>query len=335
MLSVNHSVPVECSRGYRQLFSQRRLTLGVLFPIEAFTGDRPTMQGQTELAQFAESTGFDALWFRDVPLRDPGFGDIGQVYDPFVYLGHIAARTSTITLGTAAIILPLRHPLHTAKAAASVDQLSGGRLVLGVAAGDRPSEFPAFGVALAERAELFRENLLVFQRALMESFPAMQSRYGEMHGVDLIPKAVASGVPVLVTGRSGQSLEWIAGHAQGWLSYPRTPDLQAQLIVEWKQAQAKVRPTADLPFAQSLYIDLLPEADAAPTPIHLGYRLGRRPLVRLLTRLHEIGVRHVIFNLKYGRRPASEVMRVLADDVLPAVHAATAAAQAEGRALPA
>jgi hypothetical protein len=116
---------------------------------------------------------------------------------------------------------------------------------------------------------------------------------------------------------------------------PRAPDLQAQLIAEWKQAQAKVRPVADLPFAQSLYIDLLPEADAAPTPIHLGYRLGRRPLVRLLTRLHEIGVRHVVFNLKYGQRPASEVMRELAGEVLPAVHAATVTASAEGCALPA
>lgn len=335
MLTVHHAVPVEQSRGYRQLFAQPRLTLGVLFPIEAFSDDRPTMQGQTELAQFAESAGFDALWFRDVPLRDPNFGDIGQIYDPFVYLGHIAAQTRSIALGTAAIILPLRHPLHTAKAAASVDQLSGGRLVLGVASGDRPSEFPAFGVALSERAELFRENLQVFQRALSESFPALRTRYGEMQGVDLVPKAVARGIPVLVAGHSGQSLDWIAEHAQGWLSYPRAPDLQARLIAEWKQAQARVGAMADRPFAQSLYIDLLPDADAPPTPMHLGYRLGQRPLVRLLTRLHQIGVGHVIFNLKYGQRPAREVMRELADDVLPAVHLATACARAEDVALPA
>jgi alkanesulfonate monooxygenase SsuD/methylene tetrahydromethanopterin reductase-like flavin-dependent oxidoreductase (luciferase family) len=64
-------------------------------------------------------------------LRDPGFGAVGQVFDPFVYLGHLAAHTRTITLGTAAIILSLRHPLHTAKAAASIDHLSHGRLILG------------------------------------------------------------------------------------------------------------------------------------------------------------------------------------------------------------
>lgn len=323
MLTVNHAVPASQSRGYRHVFDKPRLTLGVLFPIEAFSGDQPTMQGQVELAQFAEAAGFDALWVRDVPLRDPGFGDVGQIHDPFVYLGYITAHTRTVTLGTAAIILPLRHPLHTAKAAASVDQLSGGRLVLGVASGDRPSEFPAFGVSLNERAPLFRDHLAVFRRALSESFPDIGSRYGDMRGVDLVPKPVASGIPLLVTGRSGQSLEWIASHAQGWLSYPRTVDVQAQVVAEWKQAQARVRPQADLPFAQSLYIDLLPEADAPPMPMHLGYRLGRRSLVRLLTRLHRVGVNHVMFNLKYGRRTSEDVMRELGGEVLPAVHAAT------------
>ncbi|HEU5293187.1 MAG TPA: TIGR03571 family LLM class oxidoreductase, partial [Burkholderiaceae bacterium] len=233
--------PAQQSPGYRRLFCQERLTLGVLFPIESFRGDMPTMQGQVELARFAEQAGFDALWFRDVPLRDPSFGDVGQVYDPFVYLAHIAALTRSITLGTAAIVLPLRHPLHTAKAAASVDRLSGGRLVLGVASGDRPSEFPAFGVDIGERAALFRENLLVLQRALGESFPELDSRYGLLRGVDLVPKATTRELPLLITGRSGQELDWIARHAHGWLSYPRAPSLQARVIADWHAAQRRVR----------------------------------------------------------------------------------------------
>ena len=140
------------------MFAPGRLTLGVFFPIEAFQRDEPTMRDQERLARRAEELGFAALWTRDVPLRDPNFGDIGQVYDPWVWLGWIAAQTRTIALATGSIILPLRHPLHTAKAAASVDQLTGGRLVLGVASGDRPVEFPAFGVdADAARRALPRE----------------------------------------------------------------------------------------------------------------------------------------------------------------------------------
>lgn len=59
--------------------------------------------------------GFAALWTRDVWLRDPNFGDLGQVYDPWVWLGRIAAQTYGIALATGSIILPLRHPVHTAK----------------------------------------------------------------------------------------------------------------------------------------------------------------------------------------------------------------------------
>ena len=128
-----------------------RLSLGVFFPIEAFAGDTPTMRDQERVARRAEELGFAALWIRDVPLRDPTFGDIGQIYDPWVYLGWIAAQTCDIALATGSIVLPLRHPLHTAKAAASVDQLTQGRLVLGVASGDRPVEFPSFGVDFERR----------------------------------------------------------------------------------------------------------------------------------------------------------------------------------------
>src|ERR1700761_6149574 len=163
MLTPNMSAEVSDSPGFQKMFAPGRLTLGVFFPIEAFKGDQPTMRNQEYLARRAEELGFAALWFRDVPLRDPNFGDIGQVYDPWVYLGWIAAHTRTIALATGSIILPLRHPLHPAKAAASVDQLSGGRFLLGVASGDRPVEFPAFGIPFEKRDELFRENLRVIR----------------------------------------------------------------------------------------------------------------------------------------------------------------------------
>lgn len=203
------------------MFHHNQLTLGVYFPIEAFTGSNPTMQNQVELAQRAEALGFAAVWFRDVPLLDPRFGDIGQIYDPWVYLGYIAAQTKSIALATGAIVLPLRHPLHVAKAAASVDQLSGGRLVLGVASGDRPAEFPAFGRAIEQRGELFRESLSYFRRALAERFPVIDSPLGHLEGVDLVPKPPKGLIPILITGQSQQSIEWIAANGDGWAMYPR------------------------------------------------------------------------------------------------------------------
>jgi luciferase-type oxidoreductase len=119
MLKPNRNARASDSKGFRQMFAPGRMTLGVFFPIEAYEGDAPTMRDQERLARRAEELGFAALWTRDVPLRDPSFGDLGQVYDPWVWLGCIAAQTHTIALATGSVILPLRHPLHTAKATAS------------------------------------------------------------------------------------------------------------------------------------------------------------------------------------------------------------------------
>jgi alkanesulfonate monooxygenase SsuD/methylene tetrahydromethanopterin reductase-like flavin-dependent oxidoreductase (luciferase family) len=94
-----------------------------------------------------------ALWVHDVPRYDPvRFGDAGTVFETFTHLGHLAATTVHAVLGTAAVVLPLRNPPLTAKTAATVDVLSGGRFVLGVAGGDRPIEYPLFTVAYATRA---------------------------------------------------------------------------------------------------------------------------------------------------------------------------------------
>ncbi|SED18282.1 LLM class flavin-dependent oxidoreductase [Rhodobacter sp. 24-YEA-8] len=86
-----------------------------------------------------------AIWLRDVPLFDPRFGDAGQVFDPFTYMAWLAAKTSRIALTTRSAVVTLRHPIDLAKMATTIDHLSNGRLILGIASGDRPVEFPAYG----------------------------------------------------------------------------------------------------------------------------------------------------------------------------------------------
>lgn len=83
----------------------------------------------------------------------------GQVYNRWVYLGWIAAQTKEIALATGALALLLRRPMRTAQGAASVDRLSGNRLALGVASGDRPVEFSAFGMDFEQLSTLYRDNL--------------------------------------------------------------------------------------------------------------------------------------------------------------------------------
>ena len=308
---------MDTMRGFQRMFADGRLTLGLFVPIEAYQGSIPTMRHHLALAQQAEQAGFAAMWVRDVPLFDPSFGDVGQIYDPWVYLGYLAASTRTIALATGSIVLPLRHPLHVAKAAASIDQLSGGRLVLGLASGDRAVEFPAFGLDAAERGERFREALAFLRRALEEHFPEIDSPLGLLRNADLIPKPVAGRLPLLITGNSLQSFEWIAAHGDGWITYPRPLATQAELAAKWRRLTTEAAPGRFKPFAQSLYIDLAESCRAAPTPIHLGFRLGREPLIDLLRSLQASGVHHVALNLKYGHRPAGDVLEELGTEVLP------------------
>jgi len=136
------------NQAYNAVFRPGCLSIGLVAPIESYASSPvPTMTRHLERVRLAEELGFGAVWLRDVPFNVPSFGDAGQIYDPFVYLGLLAGQTSRIALGVASIILPLRHPAHVAKAAASIDMLSGGRLLLGVASGDRPEEYPAMNMS--------------------------------------------------------------------------------------------------------------------------------------------------------------------------------------------
>ena len=149
----------QINRAFAQTFAPSRLTIGLVVPLEAHANDPvPKLERHVERARLADELGFAALWLRDVPFNVPSFGDAGQTFDPFVYLGALSSVTENIALGVASVILPLRHPAHVAKAGASVDVLSGGRLLLGVSSGDRPQEYPAMNMDFVHRGQRFRDS---------------------------------------------------------------------------------------------------------------------------------------------------------------------------------
>ncbi|WP_245698295.1 LLM class oxidoreductase [Sporosarcina ureilytica] len=268
---------------------------------------------QIRLAKLAEKQQFASLFVRDVPLNDPTFGDAGQMYDPWVYLSHIAAHTSDIALGTASAITSFQHPLNLAKSAASFDRISGERLLLGLATGDRPIEFNVFGVDRENRAELFQETFYAAKKAWSTSYPTINTERVSLNGeADILPKPTLKDIPTFVTGRSGQSLEWIAKNGDGWIGYPRGIHEQAKIIRDWRAFTDEFKP-----FTQSLYIDLLEDPDADPTPIHLGFRSGHRFLIEFLKGLEAVGVNHVIIALKFATRPMEDVLQELGEYVLP------------------
>lgn len=204
-----------------------------------------------------------------------------------------------------------------------MDQLSGGRFLMGVASGDRAVEFPAFDVDPDQLGDIFREYLEVIRKAQRTSFEPLQWSRGRLANADLIPKPTTNEIPFFVTGNSRQSMEWIARESSGWLTYPRQPQVQEGMVAKWRVLVKAQSGDTYKPFLQSLYIDLDAHPDAPPEPIHLGYRLGRDHLLALLELLESIGVDHVILNLKYGRRPAEEVMNELGSYIVPRFGAPT------------
>ena len=94
--------------GFQRTFRPGELTVGLSLPIEENAEANPTdsLDNQLRLVQKAQDGGIAAVWVRDIPLRVETFGDVGQVYDPWMYLSYLAAHTTSIALGTAAIAVP-------------------------------------------------------------------------------------------------------------------------------------------------------------------------------------------------------------------------------------
>lgn len=305
------------NRAYNTVFRPNKLTIGLVVPIETYaTTAVPTMAQHIERVQFAEKLGFSAVWLRDVPFNVPSFGDAGQMYDPFVYLGLLAGVTEQIGLGVASIILPLRHPAHVAKAAATADVMSTGRLLLGVASGDRPQEYPALNLPFAERGARFRESFEYIRR-MSDIVPVFENAYGSPNGgMDMLPKPLGSKLPLLITGSSQQSPAWLAQNGDGWMTYPRNFPAQASVISDYRaRVVAAGRP--DQPVMQPLYIDLAADPETPPQPIHLGFRLGVHYLRDYLKSAEQIGVNHLALNLRFNQADINTTLQRLAGDILP------------------
>lgn len=307
-----------------------RMTLGLAEPLSGGRGPVPDLQvllrDTAAVAKHAEDAGATALWFRDVPLLVDEFRDAGQILDPFTHMAYLAAQTSSIGLATASTVLTLRHPIHVAKQAASVDQLSGGRVALGVATGDRPEEFPAFKRRRADRADDFRHAVDYVRALWRPGTPrTTANRWGGVDmGIEMLPKPVGgSPIPLYVTGHCGQTPEWIAEHGDGWMYYGQDLDTTAKLIRGWRDNVARACGTDDggvdvvKPYITTLTLDLLPDPDAEPKPLRYGFRAGRTFLLRYLERLAGLGVDHVILGLRASRRPVPDVLDELGEHVFP------------------
>jgi luciferase-type oxidoreductase len=306
------------NRAYERTFIAGRVTLGLMTPLVRAPRAMADVQLERIAAQRAERYGFAALWVRDVPLMVPQGSQMEAVAldDPFQWLATLAAATDAIALGTAAAVLPLRHPLHLAKSALSLDRLSGGRFILGAGSGDREAEFAAFGVDANDSAALFRSKWDVLRSALAPQ-QARRAPFLRASGGYELMELPAARVPMLVVGSARQSLQWIAANADGWASYHRDVARQQGRIGLWQAALAERAGGQAKPFVQSIRLELASRADAPLEAIELGVRAGRLALRDYLERMGGIGVAHVLVNLVSGARPVLDMIDELGLDLLP------------------
>lgn len=264
----------------------------------------PDLQRHAELARLADRLGFRALWVRDVPLYDPAFGDAAQVFEVFSYLGYLAGITRDLLLGTAAVVLPIREPLLTLKSAATVQRLTGDRLLLGVASGDRPVEYPLFGRDFAGRGANFRTQVALLREGGPSQLPS---------GLTVLPQP-RSPLPLLVAGLAQQSPAWIGEHMDGCLAYPGTPDDHLRRVAAWRTvAGAK-------PYASFIHLDLTERHDEPLQRLRFGLRGGRDALISELSAMRAAGVDHVGLHFRRNQRPLDETFHEIAEYVLPHFH---------------
>lgn len=181
------------------------------------------------LAAHAEQLGFDTVWLADhvvtpadytpnYPYRatgDPGIRPDTPLADVTVTLGHLAARTTRIRLGTGVLILPLRDPFHVARAWSSLQQIADGRAVLGVGVGWMAEEFAALGIDFGTRGRRTDEMLRVLE-LLWSGRPV--AHHGRFFDFDTVHfgEAPQPAVPLVIGGHSDAALRRAARHGTGW-----------------------------------------------------------------------------------------------------------------------
>jgi probable F420-dependent oxidoreductase len=176
-----------------------------------------------EVARGAEQVGFDACYVTDHPfpvdrwLREGGHATL----DPFVALSFAAAATTTLKLQTHILVLPYRNPFLVAKAAASLDALSGGRLILGVGTGYLRGEFEALGADFEHRNEVADEAIEAIRVAWTEDDVRFEGRQFRAVGNTLRPRPVQTPrPPIWVGGNSRRAIRRAAELGDGWVPFP-------------------------------------------------------------------------------------------------------------------
>ena len=267
------------------------------FGVSMFPTDYAIQPG--ELASEAEQRGFESLWFPEhthIPTSRkspwPGGGDLPQEYwhthDPFVALAAAASTTETLKLGTGILLVPEHDVFVSAKSAASLDMISGGRLILGIGAGWNAEELENHRWDFKDRWKITRETVLAWRELWTKEEPEFHGEFINFDPVWSYPKPVQENGPdILLGAQSKWAFDRVADYCDGWMPIAMRGDMRADM----EQLKAA--------------------ADRAERPFDTIQRsiFGVGPNPEQVTDLIEIGFQRIIFGLPPA--PAETVLPLL------------------------
>jgi probable F420-dependent oxidoreductase len=275
----------------------------------------------------AEEAGLDSVWVTDhvIVPRDVDVIYREQMLDPLAMLPWLAGVTERIALGTSVVILPYRSPIPLAKLLASVDVLSGGRLIVGAAIGWMEGEFAALGVPFKERVSRSEEALELMRTLWTQERPELQTARHGLSNVQVSPMPLQRPrPPIWIGGGSEGAFRRVARLGDGWHATAATPETFRQgkqaITRFWKDAGREGEPEWSMRIP--VFIDGVHHwaVDAKLLRGRHSLRGTVRQIAGQLAEYQRLGVSHMALEVSYSVYPAIlETIDLLAGEVKPAL----------------
>ena len=215
------------------------------------------VQAIFRLAARAEELGFDSVWASDHVFNvSYVYERLGNrpYYDPLSILSYVAAITENLVLGTSVLVLPYHNPMRLAKAAATLDVMSGGRLALGVGVGVIEQELNALGSPFQRRGAITNESIAIMKELWTQEDPSFEGEFYSFSGMKFSPKPVQKPhIPLLIGGTSRAAIRRAARMGDGWHPTAMPPEELAENIQYLRQqTQAAGRDDSEIPISISV-----------------------------------------------------------------------------------
>ncbi|HUP83540.1 MAG TPA: LLM class flavin-dependent oxidoreductase [Candidatus Limnocylindria bacterium] len=241
--------------------SNRPLKVGVQLPEVERVVRWPELR---EMARTAEQVGFDSLWVGDHLIYKRPTGNVGP-WEAWSTLAALAEVTTSVELGPLVAATSFHNPAMLAKKAATVDEISGGRLILGLGAGWNETEYTAYGFPFDKRASRFEEAFTIIRTLLREGQIDFVGDYYEARDCELLPRGAPdvhpNGPPLMIGSIGKRVLEYTAPHVDMWNAWHDWFGNTAQGIAPLSTAvdeacQAAGRDPAGIARTVSIYVQL-------------------------------------------------------------------------------